>query len=113
MTNYMNAKQAWNKIIKELCNERNFCTVPNNSREPKWFSAKSIDNDKIFVYASTTKFPSCNITVPRHVNKTEFEKVYPLAIERYNGKDVVVNHTGNNSSYILGLIYEIIFKGDE
>lgn len=115
MKNYIDEKQAWEKIIKELSNEKDIHTVPTNNLKPKWFTAKSIGNDRIFTYSSNQKEPSCNINGYRVLTKQEFEDIYPLAIKRKSGENVSAkaNALTRNSSYYFGIIYEIVFKGDE
>ncbi len=99
---------VWNKILSNLSTGRDFHTRPCN-RTPIWFYAEVADKC-IFVSNARSHSPSSNIKGNRKLSYEEFEKMYPVHLQREQGLKVSSTATklSRNQVYWFGILGELL-----
>ena len=106
----MTTNDFWNVILHNLItNPRDLPTRPKDSRTPKWFYAY-VDGNSIYVANAKNHSNSSSISVPRRLNFSEFEAIYPIHLRRENGERVSqeATDTTRNQVYWYSIIHNCI-----
>lgn len=103
-------KEKWERLIKLIGNKSiEIHTYSKIKKQPLWFSV-STDGNKIYVDKAKENFPSSELNKQRPLGFRDFEKIYPLYLERENGEILGEERRKKsaNSSYWFGIIKYIL-----
>lgn len=109
----MLASEAWQKIVYQLSQAPvDVKTVPQRNRTPVWFNT-SVAGNCIRINKAAYEKPSSNLTMPRLITFSDFERVYEKYLKWISGENNARSEAMQcslNSSYIFALVEHFVLS---